>query len=409
MGRFKVNGGRTLCGSVRVSGSKNAALPIIFASLTTWGVSRFYNLPDIGDVRDALAIIKEFGAKVTVENCITYVDTRSLSYTVPGRERVRRIRASTYLIGACLARFERAEILEFGGCAFSRRPIDMHIDAAIRFGAREDGDTLRCDKLKCADITFRQKSVGATVNALIMAASTEGESILRGCAVEPHISALISYLRGAGARISTKDDVITVVGTRLHGTVATIPGDMIEAGTFLAAGIITDGRVRVSGFDGRELASFTAPLLSAGVVEDVSDGGIMLVGKPRREVSVITGAYPAFPTDLQPIFAPLLALAFGGSIEETVWTGRFGYLGELAKMGLSYSLDHNRARIYRSEIYGAEVKATDLRGGAAAVLVALAAGGVSTVDNGELILRGYASFEEKLRALGADISYKEKY
>lgn len=405
MGRFIINGGKGLYGGVRVSGSKNASLPIIFASLVTVGVSRIYNLPDITDVADALGIIEEFGAKVWREGGVTFIDTRELKYTVPTSARVERIRASTYLIGSCLARFLKAELLPFGGCAFSHRPIDMHLDAARSFGAQTVGESLSADRLHPAEITFRQPSVGATVNALIMAAGTVGESRITGAAQEPHIRALISYLVGAGAQISVKGDVIRVIGAQLHGASAVIPGDMIEAGTFLAASIVTGGRVRVSGFDARELSAFTAPLLSAGVIEDVSGGSVMLVGRPKREISVTTGAYPGFATDLQPIFSTVLACGRGGHIEETVWRSRFGYLDELAKLGLSFSRDKNRATVFPSELMSGRVKAPDLRGGAAAVIIGLGAEGETVVESGELILRGYDSFSEKLRGLGAEIEY----
>jgi UDP-N-acetylglucosamine 1-carboxyvinyltransferase len=163
--------------------------------------------------------------------------------------------------------------------------------------------------------------------------------------------------------------------------------------------------VRVSGFDTRELAAFTAPLLSAGVIEDVSGGSIMLVGKPRREISIATGAYPGFATDLQPIFSAILATARGGRIEERVWRSRFAYLDELAKLGLSYRREGDVATVFPSEILSAKVRARDLRGGAAAVVLALAAEGESVIECGELILRGYDSFKEKLTSLGAEIEY----
>lgn len=406
MGKFTVHGGKPLVGSVRVSGSKNAALPIIFAAITTRGVSRFYNLPDITDVTDALGIIKELGARIWREGEVTFVDTRELHYMQPSLDRVRRIRASTYLIGACLSRFKRAELLPFGGCSFSNRPIDMHLDAASKFGAEINGNNLTVKKLTPAEIDFRLPSVGATVNTLILAASTKGESRITGAAREPHIRALIEYLKSAGAEISDKDGVITVRGNDLRGGMAVIPGDMIEAGTFLCASIVTEGRVRVSGFDTRELSAFTSPLLSAGVIEDLTDDGVMLLGRPRREISVTTGAYPAFATDLQPIFSTVLATSRGGSIEEQVWKSRFGYLDELSRLGLSYSLDGNAARIFPSTPLPGRVNATDLRGGAAAIIFSLSANGKSEIDSGELVLRGYDSFVKKLKNIGADISYE---
>ena len=406
MGKFTVYGGKPLVGSVRVSGSKNAALPIIFAAITTRGVSRFYNLPDITDVTDALGIVRELGARIWREGEVTFVDTRDLHYTTPNLDRVRRIRASTYLIGACLSRFKRAELLPFGGCSFSHRPIDIHLDAAGKFGTEINGNSLTIKKLMPAQIDFRLPSVGATVNALILAASTNGESRLTGAAREPHIRALIEYLKSAGAEILDKDGVIPVRGHELRGGVAVIPGDMIEAGTFLCASLVTEGRVRVSGFDTRELSAFTSPLLSAGVIEDVTDGGVMLIGRLRREISVTTGAYPAFATDLQPIFSTVLATSRGGSIEEQVWKSRFGYLDELSRLGLSYSLDGNIARIFPSTPLPGKVTATDLRGGAAAIIFALAANGTSEINMGELVLRGYDSFVEKIKGVGGDILYE---
>ena len=406
MGKFIVNGGNPLVGSIRVSGSKNAALPIIFASLITGGVSRFYNLPDITDVKDALVIIKDLGAKIHTEGTVTVIDTRELHYSPPSPERVARIRASTYLIGSCLARFDRADILPFGGCAFSHRPIDMHLAAAESFGATLDGTVLTSRGLHAADISFRQPSVGATVNALIMAAAIKGESHIRGAAKEPHILALISYLRSAGADIEVQGSTYTVRGGELHGGMAVIPGDMIEAGTFLSASMVTGGAVCVSGFDTRELSAFLTPLLSRGVIEEVSDGGITLIGRPRRELSVTTGAYPAFATDLQPILSTVLAVSHGGEITDEVWRSRFGYLDELAGFGLSYSREGNRARIYKSEIRPANATATDLRGGAAALILALCAKGQSCICSGELVLRGYDALVEKLRNVGADIRYE---
>lgn len=406
MGKFTVRGGKPLVGAVSVAGSKNAALPIIFASLTTRGVSRFYNLPSITDVRDALAILSGFGAKIHTDGGVTFVDTRDVHYSSVNSDYVRRIRASTYLIGSCLSRFGRAELLPFGGCAFSLRPIDMHLDAAAKFGAEINGTTLKAKRMIPAEISFRQVSVGATVNALIMAANAGGESRIYGAAREPHVLALISYLRSCGARISISENVITVLGTELHGGIAVIPGDMIEAGTYLAASIVTGGNVRVSGYDPREVSAFTSLLISSGVIEQIHDGAVSLHGRPRREISVTTGAYPAFATDLQPIFSTILAVSRGGSIEDTVWKGRFGYLDELSKFGLSYSRDGNLARIFKSEIIPAKATATDLRGGAAAIILALLADGESEINSGELVLRGYDSLVDKLRGIGADISYR---
>lgn len=407
MSRFIIKGGKALHGSIRVSGSKNAALPIIFSTLATDGVSRLYNLPDISDVRDALSIVEEYGAKITFQGGSTIIDSRSIGYVTPSVERVRRIRASTYLIGACLSRFGRTELMPFGGCAFSVRPIDIHLDAARKLGAVIDGNTIIAEDLAGAEINLRLPSVGATVNALIMAAGAKGRTTIRGAAREPHVLSLISYLKSAGAGIRCQGDVITVEGGKLHGGTAVIPGDMIEAGSFLAASILTDGRVSVSGFEISELSAFTSPLVRAGVIEDLTDGAISLIGRARREISVATAAYPGFATDLQPILATVLAVSSGGTIKEQVWPSRFGYLDELARLGLSYRREGNVARIFPSLTIPGRARATDLRGGMAAVLLGLCADGESIIDSGELVLRGYDSLTEKLSSLGAEISFEE--
>lgn len=405
MGKFIVNGGRRLHGEVEVSGSKNAALPIIFASLITHGVSEIRNLPDITDVKIALMIIEQLGARVSLDGGVALIDTRSLEYRSPSAELVSCLRASTYLIGAGLVRFCRAELLPFGGCNFSHRPIDIHLAAAESFGAVLDGGTLTADTLHPAEITLAKKSVGATVNSLILAAGTKGESRIRGYAIEPHILTLIEYLRSAGAVIEPSGDALRIVGGHLHGGSVSIPGDMIEAGTYLAASLVTGGDVTVTGFFTDELCSFIDPLCVAGVRAEGGKDWLRLSGAPRRKMDIVTAAYPGFPTDLQPIFSVLMAKFHGGTVRETVWQGRFGYLSELAKLGLSYSLDTYGASIHPSHPLSGTMRATDLRGGAAGLLFALAAEGQSEICSGEVILRGYERPIEKLRELGAEIGY----
>lgn len=406
MGKFIIHGGRRLTGEVRVSGSKNAALPIIFASLITHGVSEIHNLPDISDVRCALMIAKSFGARISVRDGVAIIDTRALEYVTPPIELVSSLRASTYLIGAGLVRFGRAELLPFGGCNFAKRPIDIHLSAAESFGATIDGDALSASRLHPASIDLPKKSVGATVNALIMAAGAEGESRIKGHAIEPHVLTLIDYLRSAGALIEPIGDELRVVGRELRGGHVSVPGDMIEAGTYLAASLITGGDVAVSGFVTSELDSFLEPLARAGVEVKRGADWIRLSRSPSRDMHIVTEAFPGFPTDLQPILAAIMARFRGGSIRETVWQGRFGYLSELAKLGVSYSLDAYGAIIHPSRPSSGIIRATDLRGGAAGILLALAADGVSEIRSGELVLRGYERPVEKLSSLGARIFYE---
>ena len=407
MGRFIANGRRRLVGRVDVSGSKNAALPIIFATIAMRGVSVIDNLPDITDVKIALDIVEGFGARITRKEQLTYIDTRDLVYSVPCERSVSALRASTYLLGACLARFNIALIQRFGGCNFSQRPIDMHLMAAEAFGAKSDGNTVKSSGLVGGSVAFDKKSVGATVNALIMASVAKGKSVIHGCAREPHIDSLIDFLRSAGAEIDVSGDTVFVTGRELTGGSITVPGDMIEAGTYLCASLITGGDVSVHGFNKEELCSLYEALGMSGVRVNSINGGVSLVGVPEGYISIATAAYPGFPTDLQPVLSALLAVYRGGEIVENVWQGRFGYLGELGKLGVEYRLCDNRAYISHSNIHSGTLSATDLRGGAAAILLALSADGMSMIEHGEYVLRGYEKITEKLRLLGADIRYVE--
>lgn len=406
MGKFVINGGAPLFGRVKVSGSKNSALPIIFASLAVRGVSKIRGLPDIGDVRVALDVIRAFGAKVSRCRDLTELDTRTLTYTRPPKELLCLLRASTYLMGSGLVRFGRGSICEVGGCNFSARPIDMHLDAIRQFGGVIDGCTLTLDSPHGGHIRFMKRSVGATVNALIMASSIKGESLIEGAAVEPHIMDLVAFLRSAGALIEQSGNSFKVFGTDLSSGEVTVRGDMIEAGTYIAASLISGGRVSVSGVDPSELEPFLSVLSEGGAECSLRPDGITVSGALTRPVSITTAPYPGFPTDLQPIAAPLLARS-GGRITDTVWRDRLGYLDELKSFGIASRRIDDGAEIFSSEITPAVAIAPDLRGGMALLLAALSADGFSVIDSAETVLRGYEDPIKKLSSLGAEIEYRE--
>ena len=391
MKKIVVKGGIPLHGEVAVSGSKNAALPIIFACIIANGVSRIDNLPDIGDVRVALDILRGFGAQINREGERVIIDTGSLHYCTPRSSLVSGIRASTYLIGACLARFGRCEISSFGGCNFSHRPIDMHLAACRAMGAEVGEYEITASRLRGTAIDFDKPSVGATVNSLLLSVSAEGETRIRGFAREPHIDALIDFLLSCGAEIRRTRDEIIVVGRSLHGGCIRVIGDMIEAGSYLAAGYATGGIVDVadSNVEGME------------IVIDV------ICGAKNGFTEVTASPYPGFPTDLQPVAASLMAVCTGGKITDTVWPHRFGYLNEISKFGVKFKADGNNAVIFPSKINCAEVTAPDLRGGFACLMCALAAEGESKIYSAEIILRGYERLVEKLRAIGAEIRIEE--
>ena len=404
MNKITVKGGIPLNGKIAVSGSKNAALPIIFSCILTNGVNEIENLPDIGDVRVALKILSDFGARIEKCGEVTYIDTRNLCYHEPKRELVSSIRASTYLIGSCLSRFGICPILPFGGCNFSARPIDMHIDACIALGAELIDGTLLSKRLFGGRVQFKKPSVGATVNAILLAAGAEGESMIEGCAVEPHIDCLISFLNSSGAKISRKGSVIYISGRHLSGGKIRIIGDMIEAGSYLAAGLITDGCVTVDNCPSGDMTSVFANLRSLGAEIDIRGSSVSAtLIKPSPFASIVAEPYPGFPTDLQPIFAPLLAKCLGGEIRDNVWQSRFGYLNSLDPFGIRYEVEGNHAVIYPSQIHSGTSTAPDLRGGFACILLALSAKGKSEIYSSDIILRGYEKLENKMRLLGADV------
>ena len=404
MKKITVRGGNELFGKISVSGSKNAALPIIFACILTKGVSEIRNLPDIGDVKVALEILASFGTKISSKNGVFYIDTRELSYTVPDGILVSKIRASTYLIGSCLARFGRCPLLSFGGCNFAKRPIDMHIDACLSLGGRLVDNELLADKLYGSEILFEKKSVGATVNAILMASVAEGQSIIRGGAREPHIDALIDFLLSCGANIKRINDDLYITGANLHGGKITVIGDMIEAGTYLAAGLITNGEVSVADCPVNDMQAVFNALTELGAIINIAGNNVKAYFSGRaRSVNILASPYPGFPTDLQPIFAPLLAAFSGGEITDTVWRTRFGYLEALSNFGIGYEIKNQSAIIKPSDIKRGVSPSPDLRGGMACLLAALRAKGESEILSADTILRGYEDLEKKLRALGADI------
>ncbi len=404
MRALTVNGGAPLFGEVSVGGSKNAALPILFAALAARGTSVINNIPDIGDVRCAIKIIEWLGAAVERRGSRLTVSTDGISYRKPPCEFVSSIRASTYLIGSCLAAFGICHIQPFGGCNFSARPIDFHLRLAEEMGAAVEDDIIRADALTPALIRLPKPSVGATVNALIMTSATEGTSMIYGSAREPHILSLIDFLRSAGASITCADECITVKGGGLHGGEITLIGDMIEAGTYLTSALATGGDVTVKGIDPAELIPFTAALTEAGARFDIGGRSVRAYGEICRPISVLCTPYPGFPTDLQPIIAPLCGLHHGGRIRDTVFPDRFGYLNALSLFGIGHNTLLDTAYIYGSQrITPATVSAPDLRGGAACIIAALAAEGKSRIDGITAVERGYEGISGKLRSLGADV------
>ena len=408
MKEITIHGGKVLSGSIVPSGSKNAALPIIFASIITNGVSVIENVPDIGDVRVAIKIIENLGAKVSRKADTLYIDTTELKYAIPDSVLTGKIRASSYLIGACLARFGIFHLSDFGGCNFCNRPIDMHLYAAELLGANIQDGVIECSRLRGNSIKFGKVSVGATINAIIMASMAKGESIIYGASAEPHVKTLVKFLVSAGADIEFGKNFIRVVPNPLHGGNVRNINDMIEAGTFLLLGPLTGGKVEVFDAQNLELDEFFDTIYRAGIDISFDKNAVSFSGEVRKNIIVSTAPHPGYPTDLQPQAASIMAAFMGGFIKENVWQNRFSYLENLHSFGLEYKkLSSDSVYIVKSKIKNAVTSAPDLRGGAAAVMCALCAKGESRISNSEIIERGYFEFIKKLASLGADIYDRE--
>ena len=408
MHTMTIRGGVPLSGTLDISGSKNAALPILFATVLCGGACTLHRIPQISDTELALQILSRMGASVTRRGETVICDTTLLRPELPDPALTAKMRASCYLLGALLGRFGRAWLCGVGGCDFGVRPIDLHLRAFEALGARREGELLCADRLRGSTLSFPFPSVGATVNLLLAAVCAEGETVLRGAAREPHIVDTVRFLRACGASIAGEgSDTLRIFGGRpLHPAEYTVTGDMIEAGTYLCAVAATGGSVTLRGVRREQLSAPLAVLSAMGVTPVCGDDSITLTrepGRPLRGCPIVTAPYPGFPTDLQPPFAALLTRTeTGGSITERVWADRFRYARELAAMGARLLCEGDTLTVLPSPLHGARVCAPDLRGGAALVIAALCASGETVITDADRIARGYAALPEKLRALGAE-------
>jgi UDP-N-acetylglucosamine 1-carboxyvinyltransferase len=416
MNKIVLSGGRRLSGEVEVGGSKNAALPVLFGGIVTRGVCVFSGLPRVSDVLQALEILKHLGARIRFHaSGEVRVDYRHMQYAETPAHLTAPIRASTYLLGAMLARFGRASLAASGGCDFGARPIDQHLLGFERLGATvasaPDGVTVEASNGLCgAEITLAMPSVGATANLMLAATAATGETVIRNAAAEPHVAALADFLTLCGAHITGvgTHTVHVFGGARLDGATYTVIPDMIEAGTYLCLGMACGGPVAVKNVCPDHLGALLDAFREMG--------GRVVCDRDRISVSadrgyacthVETGPFPAFPTDLHPQMAALFALEHAtgeGSVRETVFSDRFRYVQELAHMGAQITLSGDRACIVPHRLRGAKMRSPDLRGGAALMIAALGTRGRSEIANAATVGRGYEHLEQKLRALGAHVS-----
>ena len=413
MEQYIIKGGNPLVGEVEIGGAKNAALPILAASIMSDETVTIENLPDVNDINVLLEAIEGIGADVQrIDRHTVKVHGRGIGNFDIEYDYIKKIRASYYLLGALLGKYKRAEVALPGGCNIGSRPIDQHLKGFRALGAYVDiehGKIIAdAERLTGKHIYFDVVSVGATINVMMAAVMADGMTILENVAKEPHVVDVANFLNSMGANIrGAGTDVIKIRGvSRLHGTTYSIIPDQIEAGTFMFAAAATRGDVTVLNVIPKHLEATIAKLVEIGCEVEEFDDAVRVVSKGAlRNTHVKTLPYPGFPTDMQPQIGLTLALCKGTStITESIFENRFKYLDELARMGANVKIEGNSATIEGvAKFSGAQVSAPDLRAGAALVIAGLAAEGITLVDDIVYIQRGYERFEEKLKGLGAVI------
>ena len=415
MEKIIINGGNKLFGDVYINGMKNAALPIIFATILTSNKCIIENVPKVSDITMSFDILAAMGAKIKYLNETTVkIDTTDLEGGDSPFDLVSRMRGSTYLLGAELARYKKAKVAFPGGCNFGTRPIDMHIKGFEALGATvsQDENYVYAEApngLVGNHIYFDIVSVGATVNLMLAATLAEGQTILENAAREPHIVDLANFLNTCGADIKgAGTGIIKINGVeKLHGCVYDIIPDMIEAGSYMCAVAATGGEVNIKNVIPKHLEIISTKLIEMGVEIETHDDYLTVRSTGKlKPTNIQTLPYPGFPTDMHPQFSTLLAIADGEStVYETIWKNRFKYVHELEKMGASVMVHEPFAAFKGVEkLHGATVRSVDLRAGAAIVIAGLVAEGTTEVTDIFTIERGYLDIVGKLKELGADIS-----
>jgi UDP-N-acetylglucosamine 1-carboxyvinyltransferase len=414
MDKLQIRGGTPLEGEVRISGAKNAALPILAGTLLAAGPVSVGNVPHLQDVTTMIELLGRMGVRVTIDDKMRVeVDASVISECVAPYELVRTMRASILVLGPLLARFGTADVSLPGGCAIGARPVNIHVDGLRAMGAeiQIEGGYIRAraSRLKGARLVLDTVTVTGTENLLMAATLADGETIIENAAREPEVVDLANFLIALGAKIDgAGTDRIVVQGVeKLHGANYDVLPDRIETGTFLVAAAITGGRVRTKGTRPDHLDAVLVKLREAGAQITTGDNWIELDmrGKRPKAVDIRTAPYPAFPTDMQAQFAALNTIADGvGTVVETIFENRFMHMLEMRRLGADIRIEGNTAIIRGVEkLTAAPVMATDLRASASLVLAGLVADGTTDVLRIYHIDRGYECIEEKLQQLGAHI------
>ncbi len=416
MNKIAINGGKPLSGEIFISGMKNAAVAILLANIMVEDECTIENLPDISDVHASLAILEAMGAKIThLSDSVVKIDSKNIVPCSAPDELVRKMRASYYVLGAELARFGRSSVACPGGCDFGVRPIDQHIKGFEALGANvsvTDNHIVAVTNngVVGGSVFMDVVSVGATINIMLASVKAKGVTVIENAAKEPHIVDTANFLNACGAKISgAGTEVIKIIGVpALHGVTYTIIPDMIEAGTYMVLGASTYGNLKISNVIPKHLESISAKLVEMGatVIEN-DDSVIVRRSGELSPINVKTQPYPGFPTDMNPQMCVLMCLANGKSkMIEGVWDNRFRYVEELKRMGADIEVDDTTATINgkSNSMYGANVRAIDLRAGAAMVIAGLSVKGHTEIEDIFHIQRGYENIIEKLQSVGADIS-----
>ena len=414
MNKLLIQGGTTLQGEIRISGAKNAVLPILAATLLAEGVAVVENVPHLQDVTTTVALLGSMGVSVTIDEKMSVeVDSSTIETQVAPYDLVRTMRSSILVLGPLLARYGYAEVSLPGGCAIGSRPVNLHIKGLQDMGADievKNGYILaKAERLKGARIVMDIVTVTGTENLMMAATLAEGTTVLENAAREPEIVDLANFLIKMGANISgAGTDTIIIEGVeKLIGARHKVVPDRIETGTFLIAAAITGGKVKLKDTDPRLLDAVLDKLKEAGAEIETGEDWIQLdmKGKRPKAVSIRTAPYPAFPTDMQAQFTALNTIAEGtGTIVETVFENRYMHVQEMQRMGANIEVEGNTAIVRGTEsLNGAPVMATDLRASASLILAGLVAEGETEVQRIYHIDRGYELIEEKLSLLGAKI------
>jgi UDP-N-acetylglucosamine 1-carboxyvinyltransferase len=413
MDKLVINGGVPLSGEVRISGAKNAALPILCAGLLTGETLQVQNVPHLRDVTTTLSLLGQMGVQVTLDDKGSVsLDASNLHNRVAPYELVKTMRASILVLGPLVARFGEARVSLPGGCAIGLRPVDQHIKGLEAMGAKIDIEHgyihATAKRLRGTRIVMDLVTVTGTENLMMAAALADGTTVLENAAREPEVVDLARCLVAMGATVSGEGtDVITITGaSRLHGATYRVMPDRIETGTFLVAAAATGGEIRLKNTRPDILDAVLSKLQETGAIVESGADWLALRGKPSRKgASIRTAPYPAFPTDMQAQFMALNAVADGTStITETVFENRFMHVQELRRLGANIEVEGNTAVVRGvPKLGGATVMATDLRASACLVLAGLVAGGETVIDRIYHLDRGYECIEEKLSQLGARI------